>query len=81
MDIKSIITCPICHTDLDDTLRCPSCNTQYSIYHGVYDIVNRKLSENQKIFGKYPTMTSKPKLQPKSDGRLMLNGSRITTHG
>ena len=52
MDIKSIITCPICHTDLDDTLRCPSCNTQYSIYHGVYDIVNRELSENQKILWK-----------------------------
>ena len=49
MDVKSIIVCPKCRCSLDDKLCCKECNTQYSKYYGVYDIVNPELSSNQEI--------------------------------
>lgn len=49
MDVKSIIVCPKCRCSLDDMLCCKECNTQYSKYYGVYDIVNPELSSNQEI--------------------------------
>lgn len=49
MDLKSIIVCPKCRCSLDDNLCCKECNTQYSKYSGVYDIVNPELSSNQEI--------------------------------
>lgn len=49
MDLKSIIVCPKCRCSLDDNLCCKECNTQYSKYYGVYDIVNPELSSNQEI--------------------------------
>lgn len=49
MDVKNIIVCPKCRCSLDDKLCCKECNTQYSKYYGVYDIVNPELSSNQEI--------------------------------
>lgn len=49
MDVKRIIVCPKCRRSLDDKLCCKECNTQYSKYHGVYDIVNSELSSDQEI--------------------------------
>lgn len=49
MNVKNIIVCPKCRCSLDDKLYCKKCNTQYSKYYGVYDIVNTELSSNQKI--------------------------------
>lgn len=49
MDVKSIIVCPKCRCPLDYNLCCKECNTQYSKYYGVYDIVNPELSSNQEI--------------------------------
>lgn len=49
MDVKKIIICPKCRCSLDEKLFCKKCNTQYSEYYGVYDIVNSELSSNQKI--------------------------------
>lgn len=47
--MKNIIACPKCRCSLDDKLCCKKCNTQYSKYYGVYDIVNPELSSNQEI--------------------------------
>ena len=47
--MKNIIACPKCRCSLDDKLCCKKCNTQYSKYYGVYDIVNPELSLNQEI--------------------------------
>ena len=49
MDVKNIIVCPKCRCSLDDKLCCKECNTQYSKYYDVYDIVNPELSSNQEI--------------------------------
>ena len=49
MDVKNIIVCPKCRCSLDNKLCCKKCNTQYSKYYGVYDIVNPELSSNQEI--------------------------------
>lgn len=49
MNIENIIVCPKCRCSLDDKLCCKECNTQYSKYYGVYDIVNQELSSNQVI--------------------------------
>ena len=49
MDVKNIIVCPKCRCSLDNKLCCKKCNTQYSKYYGVYDIVNPELSLNQEI--------------------------------
>lgn len=49
MNVKGIIVCPKCRCSLDDKLCCKVCNTQYSEYYGVYDIINPELSSDQEI--------------------------------
>lgn len=49
MNVRGIIVCPKCRCSLDDKLCCKVCNTQYSEYYGVYDIINPELSSDQEI--------------------------------
>ena len=49
MDVIKMIVCPKCRCALDEKLHCKICNTQYTRYYGVYDIVNAELSADQEI--------------------------------
>jgi ubiquinone/menaquinone biosynthesis C-methylase UbiE len=63
MDIKNILMCPECKCGLVESsklcpvcncgsvkiLKCESCNSEYNIKYGIYDVVSQKLSGNQTI--------------------------------
>ena len=49
MNIKDLLMCPECKCGLTEILKCESCNNEYSIKYGIYDMVSQKLSGGQEI--------------------------------
>lgn len=43
-DVKNIIMCPKCKTDLSDDLNCEKCGAKYTHRHGVYNLISIDLS-------------------------------------
>ena len=46
-DIKNILRCPKCGSDLSDDLSCPKCGEKFSYKHGVYNVISMDLSGEQ----------------------------------